>query len=431
MQVVSVEKVSNIERRLTIVVPANQVEEAYAKQIDRFAKSANLKGFRPGKAPLSFIKQRFGEEAFKEAISDVIQKNLYQAITEQNLRPVSTPRIEPKVTAADQPLEFIASFEVLPEIEKINFSLNDVEKLNVNVLPSDIDYVIEQLRKQYTQWKIVDRPAQEKDRVVIDYYAIFDEKPDLENKVQKFPLELGSKVMIPGFEEGLLGANAQDERTLHLSFPEQFNDKEKAGKPVDFVVQVKQVYEALTPTIDESFLQKLGIKGGKEEDLKNQIQQSLELERDRLVKEKLKEQVFSKLLEQNPLEVPSALVERESKNIHDEIYQHREHHHHDHSAEEMASFNDIAKKRVALGLLISEFAKQAHLKADKERVLARVEEIAAAYESPAEVTKWLLSDERRSGIEAQILEDQVLEKLLEGVTVTEKTISYTELKNVQ
>lgn len=429
---VSVEKVSNVLRRLTITVPANQVEEAYTKHINKFAQKANIKGFRPGKAPMSYITQRFGNDARQEALSEIIQQSLYKAITDQNLKPVSTPEVEPKITSPDQPLEFVASFEVLPDIEGVKFTMDNLDKLVVDINEDDIDRVISQLMKQYTKWQVVDRPAQEKDRVVLDYYAIFEGNADLENKIQDFPLELGSKVMIPGFEEALMGAKTGDEKVINLTFPADFNIKERAGKAVDFNVKVKQIFEAEAPAMSEGFIQQLGIKSGKEDELREQIKQTLEQERNRLVKEKLKEQVFGQLLEQNPTDVPNSLVAREAKSIHDEIYsQQPDHDHHQHSNEEMTAFNEIAKKRVALSLLIAEYAKQANLKPDKERVKQRIQEIASAYENPREVIAWLSSDERRAGVEAQIMEDQVMEKLMEGIPVTEKAMSYAELKGIR
>lgn len=428
---VSVEKVSNVERRLTIVVPANQVEEAYVKQIDKLAKNANIKGFRPGKAPMNVITQRFGNDARAEALNEVIQKHLYEAIVAEKLNPVSTPQVEPKAVQPNQPLEFVASFEVLPEIENIAFKMDNVEKVMVDVKPEDVDLVIDQLTKQYTKWKVVDRAAQEKDRIVLDYYAIFEGKADTDNKVENFPLELGTKVMLPGFEQGLIGAKTGEQRTLNLSFPTDFSVSDKAGKAVEFVVDVKQVYEAEKPELDENFIKRLGVKSGQLDDLKEQIKKSLEMEKTRLVREKLKDQVFRQLLEQNPLEVPKALVAREARNIHDEMYPQHNHHDHNHSDEENAAFNDIAKKRVALGLLIAEYAKKAELKVDKDKVKQRIQDIASAYENPPEVVEWLSNDERRSGIEAQVMEDQVLDKLLEGVPVTEKPMSYAELRGIR
>jgi trigger factor len=179
---VSVEVINSVERRLTVVVPAGQVEEAYNKQINEAAKGANIKGFRPGKAPISYIQQRFGDTAYKEAVSEVIQKTLSQAITEQKLRPVAMPRVEPKVALLNQPLEYVAIVEIFPEIGELQLKADKIEKIQTDITDADVDYVIEQLRKQQAQWTVVERPAQEKDRVVIDYYTIFEGK---ENKAHK------------------------------------------------------------------------------------------------------------------------------------------------------------------------------------------------------------------------------------------------------
>ncbi|MBV9576648.1 MAG: trigger factor [Gammaproteobacteria bacterium] len=428
---VLVEKVSNILRRLTISVPADDIEKAYGVEINRLAKNKSIKGFRPGKAPLSHIEQLFGDSAREEATRNVLQRAFYEAIKELSLKPISTPQIEPKTILPNQPLEFIASFEVLPEIEKVEFTLPSIEKLIVEINENDINYVVQQLQKQRIQWHTIDRPAQEKDRIVLDYYAVFDGKADMENKVENFPLELGSKTMIPGFEEGMLQATVGEERTLHLNFPADYPSPERAGKPVDFIVQVKQLFEADVPEITEEFVKKLGVESGQLEDLKEQVRKSIEQERDRLVKEKLKEQIFQQLLEQNALEVPSALIANEAKNIHDEVYQHQQHDHHQHSEQETALFNDIAKKRVSIGLLIAEYAKQADIKVDNDRVLQRIQEIASVYEQPQEVIDWLSSKERRSGIEGQVLEEQVMDKLIVGIPVTEKVMSYAELKGIR
>lgn len=427
---VSVEKISNVERKLTITVPVEKIEEAFTTQINNYAKQSNLKGFRPGKAPLNFIKQRFGAEAYKDALNEIIQKSLDQALKNENLRPISLPQIEAKTMAQNEPLEYTASFEVLPEMGDIKLTLETVEKPLVEITDEDITRVIEQLRKQFTKWKVVDRPAKEHDRVVIDYSAKL--KDQEEKKVHDYPLELNSGTMIPGFEAGLIGAHAEETRKLQLAFPKDFRDAQMAGEEVEFTVLVKQVFEADMPEIDENFVKQLGVVSGEIDELRKQIRQTLEQERDRLVREKMKEQVFKALLEQNELEVPPSLVKNEAKNIHDEMYpQHKEAHDHHHSDEEMSGFQDIAKKRVALGLLIAEYAKQAKLKADEGRVVKRIQEIALAYEKPHEVIAWLSSNEQRQGIEAQILEDQVMEKLLDEVTIADKEMSYADLKGIQ
>jgi trigger factor len=219
---------------------------------------------------------------------------------------------------------------------------------------------------------------------------------------------------------------------LSLTFPADFSQAERAGKPIEFVVTVKQILEADLPSLDEAFVKKLGVKSGQMSDLVEQVKQSLNFERDRLIKEKLKEQVFTQLLEQNTIEVPHSLIEQEAKQIHDEIYpQHQPHDHADHSEQETQAFTEIAKKRVALGLLIAEYGRQKQLQTDQNRVKQRIQEIASVYENPQEVTAYLSTPERLRGIESQVMEDQVMDKLMEGVAITDKTMSYAELKGIR
>lgn len=427
---VSVEKVNSVERRLTIVVPAEQVEAAYSKQMSKIAQKANIKGFRPGKAPMKVIEERFGNDARKEAFGEVIQHALYQAIFEHKLNPISTPQVEPKLMQPNQALEFMASFEVLPEIENVAFAMDSIEKLNVEITEDDINRVIDQLSKQYTKWNKVDRAATAEDRVVINYYTTFEGKSDKDNEVKHFPVDLSGQVMLPGFEAGLVGAKAGEDRTLTLNFPADFPNAERAGKPIEFTVHINAVEAAERPAHDEAFAKRLGIASGKMEDLRKQISQSLTLERDRLVKEKLKEQIFKAIIDQNPMDVPKALVEREAKNIHDEMHPHH-HDHHSHSEEEMAGYEAVAKKRVALGLLIGEFAKKENITADEAKVQARIQEIASVYENPKEVIDWLSSKQQRGGVEAQVLEDQVLDKLMSKTMVKEKAMTYADLKGIR
>lgn len=428
---VSVEKISAILRRLTITVPHTEYDAAFKKQINDIAKKANIKGFRPGKVPLTYVKQRFGEEAKQKALTEIIQNALYQAIQEHQLKPVHVPKIETKPIETDKPLEFVASFEIFPHIEKINFSLDQLDKPEVEIKEDDIDRVIKQLLKQYTEWKLAEREAKNEDRVVVDYYGVFEGDSEAQNKTENYAILLGSKTMLPGFEEGLIGTKAGEEKLLKLTFPEDFTDKAKAGKPVEFVVQIKQVFEPEVPACDEIFIKKLGIPSGQESDLKNQIKQTLELERDRLVQEKLKEQIFNHLLEQNPIEVPESLITSEAKNIHNELYPQHTNKKHEHTQGELAVFQNVAKKRVALGMLIAEYAKQANLTLDQAKLHTRIKEIASSYEHPEEVEKWLLSDETRRGIEAQVMEDQVTETLISGAQVTPKPMSYAELKGIR
>ncbi|OGT53215.1 MAG: trigger factor [Gammaproteobacteria bacterium RIFCSPHIGHO2_12_FULL_42_13] len=425
---VSVESPNQVERRLTITVPVQEVETAFDKRIHRIAQTAELKGFRRGKAPLSFVKQRFGDEARNEALSEVIQASLYEALKKEKLNPINTPQIEPKMLQPNQPLEYVAVFEVIPEINSIQFEDVSVDKPVVNVGGADIDDALDRLRNQRVTWHQVDRASQDKDQVLVNYSAIHEGNFEPENKVKDFSIVLGSKRMIPGFEEGLLGTKAGEEKQLHLSFPQDFFMKEKAGAKVDFTVEIIKVLAPTLPVVDEAFVKALGIVKGGVEELRNEIKTNLDRERDRLVRERVKEQLFNKLLEQNSLEVPGSLIQGEAKRIHDELHPHHQGHDHGHSHEEMEIFNDLAKKRVTLSLLITAYAKKQAIMVDSARVLARIQEIAASYEHPEEVIRWFSTNkEQKSAVESQVLEDQVIEKLLQGANVTEKAVTYQEL----
>lgn len=425
---VSIEKTSNIGRRLTITVPAQEIDNLYARKQNDVAKTASIKGFRPGKVPKPVLMQRFGSAILQETLNEAIHQNLLQALRDHHLDPVGTPRIEPKKFDLGQPLAFSVIFDVLPEIEKVHFSVEQLEKCKTSVTEEDINRVIEQLSKQHTKWQKVDRDAALKDLLVIDFYPIYANKAELEDKNTSFSLQLGSKMMFPGFEEGLLGAKAGDERTLSLVYPSDFSVAERANQPVEFHVTVHQVYEGAEPELNEEFIKKLDIASGQLEDLKAHIRETLEQECERLVNEKLKTQIFDQLLIQNPLDIPQSLVEQEAKRIHDEVYQHRDHHHHAHAPEELSLFDNMAKKRVALSLLLKTYIQQNSLQADQSQVKQRIEQIASNYKEPEKLVAWLSTDEQRKGIESAVLEDGVVAKLMEGVTIKEKAVSYVELK---
>lgn len=426
---VSIEAPSKLERRLTVVVPVEKLNEAYDKQITNLAKSAKVAGFRQGKVPLNVVKQRYGDTARQQALSEVIQSSLYAALDQEKLNPVSVPTVEPKQIVPDQPLEFVATFEIMPNIEGFRFDLNTLDKEVSSITDADIEKVLDHLRAQHTRWKKVDRACQDKDQVVIDFRGSIDGVAFAGGEAHDFKIVLGSKSMIPGFEEGIVGMKANDEKTIQVTFPENYFSKEVAGKVADFAIKVISVSEPELPEMNETFVKSLGIKSGNIEELHAEIKRNLERELERVVNTKLKNQVFDKLIEQNPLEIPKAMIEREASRIHDQV--HPGHGgKHSHSPAEMDAFNKAAERNVVLGLLVAEIIKQNKLSVDKERVKKQMEKTAAAYENPAEVIEWYAKDKRATAeIEMQILEEQVVEKLLEQVSVTEKVISYSELMN--
>lgn len=424
---VSVESPGKLERRLTVIVPVEKWNEAYDKRIATVAKSANIAGFRKGKAPLTVIKQRYGDSARQEALSDVIQTSLHDALHQEKLTPVGVPTVEPKTILPDQPLEFVATFEVLPDTGGLRFDLKPIEKQVATITDEDVQRVIDHLRGQQTRWKKVDRAAKEKDQVVIHFAGSLDGVPFEGGKAENYPIILGSNTMIPGFEDGVLGMKAGDDKVIDVTFPTEYFAKDLAGKAAQFALKAISVSEPELPELDETFIKKLGIKSGDVSDLHAEIRKNLERELERVIQAKLKAQVFDQLLEQNTIEIPKALIEREASRIHDEVHPHHGHSH-SHTEAEMAEFNDAAKRNVALGLLMSEIVKRFNISADKNRVQAHLAKLVAAYENPGEVLEWYAKNKRAfAEIEMQILEQQVIEALLKDVQVTEKMLAYNDL----
>ncbi len=422
---VSVESPTKLKRRLTITVPVETYRTAYDKRLAQLAKTAKVKGFRPGNVPISHIKQIYGDSVRQETLSEVIQSTLYEALNQENLKPAGAPDIEPKNIKEDQPLEYIASFDIFPEIGAVAFESQGITKLTSTITEQDIDNVIERLREQHITWKEVDRAAQSKDQVIIDFRGSIDGKVFPGGEAHDYPVMIGSNTMIPGFEEGLIGAQAKDEKTIKVTFPENYFAKEVAGKVAEFSVTVHKVSEPEYPEINDDLVKKFGVPTGSVDELRAEIQKNLERELDRMMKIKLKSTVFDLLIQQNPIEVPDVLIAKEAQRLHAEMHPHHGDQPHNHSDEEMAEFNEGAKRNVLLGLIVSEFVKQKDLRPDAARVQAHITKLATAYENPAEVIKWYTSDKRRlAEIEMMILEEQVIEKLLENVTVTDKEVTY-------
>lgn len=425
---VSVESPSALLRRLTVVVPAEKINTAYDKRVSDMAKRVKIDGFRPGKAPITIVKQRYGQTLHQEALSDVIQSSLNEAIFQEKLSPVGVPTVEPKNVQLNQPLEFVATFEVLPVIEKVKFELASLDKETAIIEVADIEKVLTHLREQHANWKQVNRPAQEKDQAIIDFSGKIDGVEFKGGQAHDYPIGLGSKTMLPGFEEGILGMVPGEEKVIKITFPDNYFAKEVAGKEAEFAIKLIKLSEPELPELDDAFANKLGIKGGNIESLQAEIKKNLERELARVIKAQLKKQVFDKFLEQNPIEIPKALIEREASRIHDELHPHHKGHQHDHSPEEMAQFNEAATRNVALGLLMAEFIKEHQIKADKEAVDAYVADLATVYENPAEVVAWYKNNKQAyNEAEMQVLEGLVLDKLLESTTVNEKTLSYSDL----
>lgn len=429
---VSLETTSGLERRLTVGVPAQRIEDEVNKRLQQASKNVRLDGFRPGKVPFKVIRQRFGEGVRREVIGEVMGQTYQEAIMQEKLRPAGQPSIEPKQLDAGKDLEYVAIFEVFPEVEARDLKETTVEQHVAEVTDEDVDNIIEIFRKQQGSMQEVERAAAEGDTVIIDYLGKKDGEPFDGGAANDSSLELGSGRMIPGFEDGIVGLKAGDEKTLELSFPEDYHNDDLKGAAVTFDITVKAVKEQVLAPMDEALFEQYGVTEGGEEKFREEIAGNMKRELKNAVTASVKKQVMDAVLATyEDVAVPKALVDQEITAMRQQMFQQFG----GAPAQGMdlesllpaEMFVERAEPRVKLGLVLATLVSEYSIKPDADRVRETIEEIASTYEDPAEVVNYYYSNqEQLNAIENRVLEDQVVEKLQEQLKVEDKACSYQE-----
>lgn len=428
---VSVETTSGLERRLTVGIPAEQVDQEVNKRLQQAAKTVRINGFRLGKVPMSVVKKRFGAGVRQEVLGDVVNRSYFEAVNQEKLRPAGQPSIEPKQVEAGQDVEFVATIEVYPEFELKGVDGIEVEKLSAEITEADVEEMIETLRKSQAKWIESEAVAEDGQRVVIDFVGTKDGEAFDGGTAENQNLVLGSGQMIEGFESGLLGLKAGDEKTLSLTFPDDYQAEELKGAAVEFAVTVKKVEIQELPEVNDEFFKLFGVTEGGEEQFRKEVKENMENEKDKAAKNSIKTQIFDALVAANDVEIPKALIAGEVDALRKQTAQQ-----YGELSEKLdlnaifpdSMFEEQAKQRTHLGLLVAEVVSKESLKADKDRVKAMVEKVASTYEDPQSVVNYYFGNEQLlAGVEAAVLEEQVVEKLTESASVTEKTVSYKEL----
>ncbi|WP_296253419.1 trigger factor [Pseudomonas sp. UBA4194] len=423
---VSVENTSALERRMTIGVPAERIEAEVNKRLQQTARNAKIPGFRPGKVPMSVIRQRYEADARQEALGNVIQASFYEAVVEQKLNPAGAPAVEPKVFEKGKDLEYIATFEVFPEFEVGAFDTIEVERLSAEVADSDLDNMLEILRKQNVRYEQAERAAQNEDQLNIDFVGKIEGEAFSGGSATGTQLVLGSGRMIPGFEDGLVGAKAGEEKVLNLNFPEDYQNLELAGKAAEFTVTVNSVSEPKLPELTEEFFAQFGIKETGLDGFRAEVRKNMERELRQAIKAKVKNQVMDGLVATNPIEVPKALLDNEVDRLRVQaVQQFGGNIKPDQLPAEL--FTEQAKRRVVLGLIVAEVVKQNELKPDEARVRELIQEMASAYQEPEQVVAWYYKNEEQlNEVRSVVLEEQVVDTVLQKAKVTDKSVSYEE-----
>ena len=425
---VSIETLTGLERRMTIEVPAEQVESQVRSRLQEAAKTFNMKGFRKGKVPVKVIKNRFGDGVRQEVVGEVISQSWVEAVTKENVKPAGQPSIEPKNLEEGQNLEFIATFEVYPEIELKDFSGVTIEKKQADILDADIDKMIETLREQRKTFKEVDRKSQEGDQVNVDFVGSVDGEKFDGGEAKGTNLILGSKRMIPGFEEGLVGVSGGESLTLPVTFPEDYQNKELAGKKAEFAITVNNVSEPTLPELDDDFFSSFDVAEGGLDAFRTEVRANMTRELKNANRNNIKNQVIEGLLEIHEVDAPKALIANEINGLRQQaMQQFGGGQNIDPSMLPDDLFAEQAERRVILSLVMSEIVSKNDLKPDADTVRGLIEEMAESYEKPEDVVKWYYSDkDQLANIEAMALEDAVIDMVIEKAKVTESNVSYEE-----
>ena len=427
----AVQLTNALERRVDLAVAIADLDKEIEQRLKRMGKNMKMPGFRPGKVPATMVKQQYGEQAHYEALNEALEKAFGEAAKTQKLRVAGHPSIEPKTTESTTHLEFTAVFEVYPEIKLGDLSAVEIERPVLEVGAAEMDSTLAVLRKQRVRYDPVDRAAASGDKVTIDFLGKKDGVAFQGGEAKDYPFVLGEGSMLADFENAVIGLKAGEAKTFEMTFPADYSAKDLAGQAVTFAITAKEVREAILPEIDEDFAKALGVVNGDIAKMREEIETNLKREVKKRLQSKVKDQVMDALLKANSIDVPKALVDMEIQRLMQVARQDME----QRSGGKMKDFplqrewfDEQARRRVSLGLILSEIVKVNELHARAEQVKNIVEEAAQSYEHPEEVIRWYYAQPQRlSEIEGVAIEDNVVAWALSCAKVVDKAVAFDEL----
>ncbi len=431
---VSVEQSGDLERKMTVEVPEEQISGKVADRLRELGKTVKVDGFRPGKVPFSVVQRRFGARVREEVLGEVLRSSFSEAVTQEDLKLVGDPSIEPQAMEAGSGMSYTATFEIYPTVTLAPVEKLVIERPACEISDADLDQMVETLREQHKTWENVVRASANGDQLTIDFVGKIDGELFEGGEATDFDVVLGAGHMIDGFEEGLLSKNAGEETELNLTFPANYQAENLAGKAVQFAVNIKHVSEPLLPELDDEFFKNFGVESGGETVFRAEIRENMERERDRALQRRFNSAVLDEVAASNELTVPRALIEAEIGRMQQQAVQsmaQRGANPGDVDPSNLGTmFEEPAQKRVKLGLLMAEMIKNAGITADPAKVRGRVESMASSYEDSTAVVKWYYDDPQRlHEIEAMCLEDEAVSWITTRAEVNEVNISFDDLMN--
>ena len=424
---VSLTATGGLERRLEVAVPATEVTSEVEQRLKNISRTARLKGFRPGKAPITVVRKQFGEQVHAEVIQDLMRSSFAQALSQEKLTPAGGPRIEPIAMGPGSELKYAAIFEVLPEIQVKPFETMPVERPSATVTEEDVDAMIESMRRQRPVFTAVERPAQDTDRVTIDFDGKVDGEPFEGGEGRDVPVAIGSRQSVTELEEGLKGATTGEIRTVSLSFPAESPNKQIAGKTAQLEVTIKKVEQQSLPEVDEEFCRAYGVEEGGIEALRTEVRKSMERELGDVIRNRVRGQVMDSLYRENTFEVPRSMIDEQVQRLQVDAARRI-------GAKDASQvparevFEDQARRRAALGLLMGQIVQAQNIRVDRERVQTRLNDLVAQYPNPDEARRaYIQNADAMRQVESVVLEDQVVDWIVDHAHVTDKPMTFKDL----
>jgi len=426
---VSIETTGALERRMEVSVPKERVEQAVDERLQRVSRTARLKGFRPGKAPIKVIRQQFGAQVRQEVLTDLLQSSFAEAVTQQKLSPTAGPRIEPLSTAPGEDLRYRATFEVFPEVVLRSTDGLGVTRPTAEVTEADVDAMVENLRNQRPQFVAVERESREGDRVTMDFTGTIDGQAFEGSTGNDVNVLLGSGRMLKEFDTGITGMRAGESRHLEVRYPDEYHNKALAGRVAQFDVQMKTVEEKHLPELDDEFCREYGVVEGGIAQLRSEVADNMRRELDENIKNRVRSQLLERLLEANPVEVPRSLVDAQVREMQKDAARRMG----ARDASQLPApepFVEPARTRVALGLLLGELIRTRGIKLDRERVETKLAELAGGHPEPETMLKvYRQNADAMRQVENVVVEEQAVEDLLARANVSEQSSTFRDIMN--
>jgi trigger factor len=427
---VSIETTGGLERRMTIVVPSDSFEEQITQRLKDAAQRARLDGFRAGKVPLKEIRRRFGRSVRQEVAGELMQHSFFEAVQQEEVAPAASPSLEILNMSPGDDFEFTATFEVFPQIGLADFAVIEISRPTAQITGTDIDAMVDKLREQRKSWEPVERGVQVGDQITVDFVGTLEGEAFEGGNGEDVTFAVGQEQMIEDFDQAVLGVIPGESTEFDATFPDDYQAENLQGKTVHFEVTVKEAGEPRIPELDEEFFEAFGVSEGGLGAFRSEIEDNMTRELTAAVRSQVKRQVLDALEQTHEVPLPAAMVAREITGLREQMMQQMAQYAQGNEVPQFPDdmFDDEARRRVTVGLIVNEIIRTASLEADPDRVRERIEELAKPYGQPEQVINWYYSNEQQlNQVQMAVLEDQVVDHVLECAQVEELESSYEDI----